>query len=271
MDVFMNPYAEEIVTEEMNLHRWARGPVPTFVGNAAWLRTLFGFADLLLCPSKAVASAVAMMSPQDSHKIRLVPYASSCSCYPTDIPRDPATVLFAGGNYLIKGLIYLAEAAATVRRAVPNVSFRIAGLTANQVPDTMPHKDQLTFLGRLSLSQMQKEYQSATVFALPSLGDGQAGVVLEAMTLGVPVVATTEAGVDFTDGVHGRVVARRNAQALATALVELLVDPILRQRLAKNGQSLAMTEFSMENWGTRLTTIITEANSSPIQSTDSPV
>jgi glycosyltransferase involved in cell wall biosynthesis len=78
------------------------------------------------------------------------------------------------------------------------------------------------------------------VLVLPSLLEGSALVVLEAMASGLPVVVTPNAGADAVrDGIDGFVVPIRSPEALAARLEQLL-DPDLRQRIGEAGRARSM-------------------------------
>jgi glycosyltransferase involved in cell wall biosynthesis len=81
-------------------------------------------------------------------------------------------------------------------------------------------------------------YEAMDVFALSSLREGLPNVLLEAMALEVPVVATRIAGVPqlVEHGANGLLVEPGSTDALAGALDRLLGDPALRQRLATAGR-----------------------------------
>ncbi len=89
-------------------------------------------------------------------------------------------------------------------------------------------------------------YHAMDVFALSSLREGLPNVVLEAMALGVPVVATRVAGVPrlVRDGVEGLVVAPGNEPELAAGLRRLLTDAPLRSRLAAQGRRTIEERYS---------------------------
>ena len=89
-------------------------------------------------------------------------------------------------------------------------------------------------------------YQAADVFALSSIREGLPNVVLEAMALQTPVLATRVAGVPklVTDGHDGLLVAPGDEAALASALNRLLGDANLRQRLVAAGRATVEARFS---------------------------
>jgi glycosyltransferase involved in cell wall biosynthesis len=84
------------------------------------------------------------------------------------------------------------------------------------------------------------------IFALSSLREGLPNVLLEAMALEVPVVATAIAGVPqlIRDGENGLLVSAGSAAALTPALARLLRDGGLRQRLAQSARRIVETRYS---------------------------
>ena len=89
---------------------------------------------------------------------------------------------------------------------------------------------------------------AADVIALPSWTEGLPIVVLEAMALGRPVVATPVGGTRelVVDGETGLLVPPRDAGALADALRRLVDDASLRDRLGDAGRRRAAERFSLE-------------------------
>jgi glycosyltransferase involved in cell wall biosynthesis len=89
-------------------------------------------------------------------------------------------------------------------------------------------------------------YEAMDVFALSSLREGLPNVLLEAMALEVPLVATRIAGVPrlVEHGANGLLVEPGSADALAGALDRLLGDPALRERLAAAGRRTVEGRYS---------------------------
>lgn len=97
------------------------------------------------------------------------------------------------------------------------------------------------------------EYEAAALFALPCVvledgdRDGIPNVILEAMAVGVPVVASAVSGIPevVTDGDTGRLVPPGDRIALADALEAVLGDPQLSARLGAAGQRHAALSFDL--------------------------
>ncbi|MEN8258766.1 MAG: glycosyltransferase family 4 protein [Thermodesulfobacteriota bacterium] len=88
----------------------------------------------------------------------------------------------------------------------------------------------------------------ADVVVLPSRSEGIPNVVLEAMAMGKPVVATAVGGVPeiIEDGISGRLVPAEHPSLLARGLAEVLSDPEVWQRFAEQGRRRVQDFFSIE-------------------------
>ena len=89
-------------------------------------------------------------------------------------------------------------------------------------------------------------YQALDLFVLPSLREGLPNVVLEAMSMEVPVVATRVAGLGtlIRDGENGLLCRPGDIQQIAAACRQVLADEPLRRRLADAGRSLIETRYA---------------------------
>jgi starch synthase len=89
---------------------------------------------------------------------------------------------------------------------------------------------------------------ACTAFVCPSIYEPLGIVNLEAMAVGLPVVASATGGIPevVVDGVTGFLVAPRDDAAMAAAIVTLLKDPDLRQRMGQAGLARARELFSAD-------------------------
>lgn len=105
----------------------------------------------------------------------------------------------------------------------------------------------VTFLGSRSQREVLSWWQRASVAVLTSTSEGAPVSLMEAASCGVPAVATAVGGVPelVEDGVTGVLVRSGDANALASALERLLLDPGLAARLGRAAQRRAQDRFDV--------------------------
>ncbi|MEX2187964.1 MAG: glycosyltransferase family 4 protein [Pirellulales bacterium] len=106
------------------------------------------------------------------------------------------------------------------------------------------HPQQIRLLGHCA--DVMSIYDAMDVFALSSLREGLPNVLLEALAMQIPIVATRIAGIPnvVDDGQSGLLVPPGDEAALAAAIRRLLVDEQLRERVAAAGRNCAVERFS---------------------------
>lgn len=171
------------------------------------------------------------------------------------------TVLFLNRVDAQKGAIELVEAARELRDRCPEARFRIVG---PEDPGSQPlgkHIDSETLRERIELTGPVPEeakdaaFRTADVYVLPSHVEGMPMGLLEAMSYGLPCIATPVGGVPsvIEDGANGLLVPVGDSDALAGAIEKLAADPGLRRRLGVNARQTVEKRF---NWQTRAAEII---------------
>src|SRR3989338_5463172 len=113
--------------------------------------------------------------------------------------------------------------------------------------DKLNIKDKVTFLGWKKLEELPDIYRSADIFILPSVMEGMASVVLQAMACGLPIIASKVEGFQevLEDNVNGLSAEYNNPQEFADAIEKLLKSKELREAMARNSAKKAQ-EFSWE-------------------------
>ena len=151
-------------------------------------------------------------------------------------------ILFVGRHIERKGICYLIEAAKHLPR--DKFEIRIVGvgdLTEQLKQQAAAVNDgaEIIFTGKLSPEDLANEYKTANVFTLPAIVDhkgdteGLGVVLIEAMELGLPIVASNVGGIPdvVVDGESGILVPEKDPVALADAFKRLEADPTLIQKL----------------------------------------
>jgi len=105
--------------------------------------------------------------------------------------------------------------------------------------------DHVVFLGHQE--KMANYYQVLDLLVLPSLSEGLPNTVLEAMSFGVPVLATAVGGVpEIIQNGNGLMVPPNDPGALAEKMMELLKDGALRQAIGLKGKTSLYPRFAPE-------------------------
>jgi glycosyltransferase involved in cell wall biosynthesis len=207
-------------------------------------------SDFFICPSDAVRDDLTVNWGIEPSRSAIVPYgvnAEWLQIVPRPIPRR---VLFVGTAELRKGIHYLAMAAENLNTRGCNYEFRIAGNVSEQIARRTECRH-LTFLGRVPRDQMYGEFERADVFVLPSLAEGSAESVYEAMACGVPVVTTSSAGSVIRHGIDGLIVPERDPAALADSIAQIVEDRALRERMSIAARERAR-DYTWDRYGERL-------------------
>ena len=105
----------------------------------------------------------------------------------------------------------------------------------------------------------EEEFLKADVFVLPTLAEGCASVVHEAVVAGCPVITTRASGTMVEDGRGGVIVPERDPDALAEAIQSIVQDRSKRDQLAVSCDDLAKA-FTEDSWSERLMVALTDPN-----------
>jgi glycosyltransferase involved in cell wall biosynthesis len=136
-------------------------------------------------------------------------------------------------------------------RSLPDVYAVIVG-DGPERARLMALSDRIELTGRIHFPGQQRDVwpwlAAMDVFALSSDWEGMSNALLEAMAVGLPVVATAVGGTPdvVVDGVTGLLVPPRDPSALAKALATLVRDPDLRRKMGQAGRERVLQHFSVE-------------------------
>jgi glycosyltransferase involved in cell wall biosynthesis len=202
------------------------------------LRSLRGWwtrqADRVIVPSRYLARAVAGWGVR-SERVEVILNAVEPvgSVAPADLMLDaPVRAVFVGRLVPWKGMDGVLRALAQV----PGLGLAVVGDGAERtgleaLANDLGLGSRVRFFGALPASEARAVMAGCDLFVLNSTYEGLPHVALEAMTLGLPVVATAVGGTPevVRDGENGRLVPLGDASALARTLAELC-DEATRQR-----------------------------------------
>jgi glycosyltransferase involved in cell wall biosynthesis len=159
-------------------------------------------------------------------------------------------VLYAGHCSIRKGVRYLLEASAPI--TLSNYELMINGTVEPEMEALMrKHAANYRFIGFQSLERLHEVYSQASVLVLPTVEDGFAKVVTEAMACGVPVIATTNCGAPdvLEDGVEGFIVPIRDPEAIRQKTLYLYENPGVREAMGQAALARVKSLMSWEAYG----------------------
>lgn len=206
----------------------------------AWLRFMLRHAARVVVLTRHWHDLVREIEP--AARISIIGNPVPVAARPQPLRRPARTVLFIAWLQKEKGVLDLLAAMPRVLSAVPQARFVVAGrgIAGSETPASLRAlAAQLGVDGALQLPGWvdargkQELMRSADLYVLPSYIEALPVALLEAMAAGVPVVATRVGGIpDVVEhGVHGLLVEPGDPEALARAIIALLTDDALRERL----------------------------------------
>lgn len=110
--------------------------------------------------------------------------------------------------------------------------------------------DFIVFTGKLSQEEVKNIIKDCYVFVLPSLSEGLPRVLLEAMALSKPIIASNVGGVPevVSDGISGFLFKPKDVQRLSNRLEYLIEEPELAKKMGEMGYSFVKAKFSNERY-----------------------
>jgi glycosyltransferase involved in cell wall biosynthesis len=223
-------------------------------GKTPWLKMIWDFghrrADRLVVHGSQLKQVVVDelgFRSEIVHVISMI--APDASQAQGDSQEDDHQILFFGRIWGYKGLEYLIRAESSITAQVPAARIVIAGRGEDftRYRRLMIHPERFSIHNEYVSHEKRNElFRHASVVVLPYIDASQSAIIPIAYAFGKPVVATTVGGLpELVDhGLTGFLVPPRDERALADALVRLLRDKPLRQRLGANGKHKAETELS---------------------------
>lgn len=165
-----------------------------------------------------------------------------------------------------KGIDTVLQALPPLLLQLPNLRYDIVGdgpdrERLQKLTAALGLEKSVTFLGKLSASEMLAAYRRAHIFVMPAREEqenasmeGFGIVYLEASACGLPIVAGRSGGVveAVQDGQTGLLVEPNNPQALADTLSHLLQDPEKMAQMGDHGRRWVETEMNWDKTALKL-------------------
>jgi glycosyltransferase involved in cell wall biosynthesis len=156
---------------------------------------------------------------------------------------------------LRKGHQYLFRAFAEVKKQLPAAELICVGNVKTDFRKEWPHwRGTFTHIPHLPHAELAKLLQTCTAFVFPSQEEGFARAIVEAMAVGLPIIASPESGATtlVDDGVEGFIVRGNDPPAIAAAMLRVAQDPELCRRLGEAAHKKGAVKNTWQDYGDRL-------------------
>jgi glycosyltransferase involved in cell wall biosynthesis len=232
-------------------------------------------ATLIVTVSKYSAQKIVGLYNVDETKIRVVPNGvdtqrfkpiENCDTIKEKMGENSKhVVLFVGNLIPRKGINYLIEAAKKITKEIKDTKFVIVGsgpLKNYLIAYTkeLGVSKNFVFLSNIDDSALPAVYNCADIFASPSIQEGQGITMLEAQATAKPVVAFNVTAVKeaVKDKKTGLLV-KPDSNELAEAILNLLSNKTLREKLGLSGRKFVSETFSSDICAEKMFQVYSEA------------
>ena len=231
-----------------------RGNIPDFVGGGRkgihwWvLRKLIRISELNIAMNRDSLACLADLQHGEQRDPVLLPnfiqdsafqYRATCTVKPS----ERIKVLYAGWIIVAKGCREILA----VARQLPEVEFILLGpVKADMEPHLQSLPANVTLGGEIASDIVLRQMSTSDLFLFPSYTEGFPNAVLEAMTVGLPVVATRVGAIPemIEQSKGGLLVSRPDMDELVSALRTLIADPEMRLQMGEFNRRKAQMEYA---------------------------
>lgn len=225
-------------------------------------RLLSNYTDKVICCSEAVRNFVLKYEKINMHKTVIIYNGvnhreiqrSQDISYLREflgIYKNVITIICVASLTEKKGHEYLLKAILEIEKEFQKLKFIIVGdgplkKRLKNLAEELNIQDLVIFTGiRNDIPNLLK---IADIFVLPSLTEGLPLAAIEAMSVGLPVVATAVGGVPeiIKDGITGYLVPPKNPKALGNTILNLIKDKKNMEKVGLNGKKVIIENFTTE-------------------------
>ena len=214
-------------------------------------------ADYVSVPS-SFAKKTFLDEGYPEEKVVHIPYGADINEF-NPIPKEDKTfrIIYCGGINLRKGVHYLLKAFYELN--LPGAELWLIGRISEEIKPFIKKYDsgKVFCKGPYAQSELYKYYSQGSVFAIMSVEEGMAMVMLQAMACGLPVICTNNTGGEdiIRGGVDGFTIFARDVEKLKEKLIYMYENQNICKNMGRNARERAGKEFTWDNYGERIANI----------------
>lgn len=210
-------------------------------------------ADYISIPSRFVKRTF-LSANVPERKLIHVPYGVDLTQFHQISKTDDVfRVVFAGGISLRKGVPYLLKAFSELD--LPNSELLFIGAFNEEMrPLFKEYEGKFKWQGHVPQVELHRYYSQGSVFVLPSIEEGLALVIPQAMACGLPVIATTNTGAEdiVRSEKDGFIIPIRDVNVVKEKILYLYEHPEERMRMGRSAKERVSSGFTWDDYGEKI-------------------
>ena len=232
-------------------HGWITGNRKQNLYNKLELIFL-GFSDLIFCVSTPIKS-ILEKKRIGSENLVFMPNAVSINILNSNKSLNSnISIGYVGRFSREKGIKYLVDAVVSLSRSNCNLSYIFIGdgPEYNRIKQTIKElKLESVIRLRGFINNIEEIYNEIDILVMPSLSEGLPLTLLEAMSRGIPVVATRVGQIPevILNNKNGLLVEPKSSKEIVDALRKIVSDQELYSKLSKNAINTVQTRFNLKD------------------------
>jgi glycosyltransferase involved in cell wall biosynthesis len=172
---------------------------------------------------------------------------------PKFFDKNKINLLFVGNLLVSKGVNTLLEAFSLIEKEYPNIGLVFVGdgeekegLIARSKEFGVDKK--VNFLGRVNYEEIPTLMHYSDILILPSFHEGFGRVLLEAMSMHLPIIASNVGGIPFVinDGEDGLLFEAGDIESLKAQILFLINNPDISKKMTENANEKFLKEYEYD-------------------------
>ncbi len=165
---------------------------------------------------------------------------------------DPISILTVSNLRQVKNIGLIINALPELLKRFKKIKITCIG-DGNQKKELIELSKNLDVYNEISfegtVDNVDKYYEKADIFVLPSLSEGSSNSLIEAMNSSIPVIGSNVPGINdmITDKYNGVLIDPKKVTPLIHAITELITNNDFRKKISRNGHKYIKENFSLEN------------------------
>ena len=212
----------------------------------------YEISDYIVVPSNFVKKTF-LEKGINSEKIFVNPYGVNLADFKrVEIKKDKFRIIFVGLASFQKGFQYLLMAMDLLKEK--DIELWHVGNISDEIKNLDYLKPNIKYHGSKPQNELFKYYNNCDIFVLPSIQDGFGMVILQAMACGLPVICSTNTGIEnilSNMGKEGFIIPIRDPNAIAERVLELYENNTLRIKMGNAAAKRVTSGFTWDDYGKR--------------------